>query len=470
VKVAAKLTSIIVATMCAVIAAGAVVRWRHDRAVFEDDMARDHTALGRYAAGSVAQALLARGPGGAEARVDRMNERNPDIRIRWLPGAPPAAPGRRDGRFYSYTALPPESPAFGTIEISESLERERANMRADLKQALALALAMAGVAALLSSLLGYRLLGRPLDLLARKARQVGAGQLAPPVVVAQADELGELAREMNLMCDRLADANARAGAESEARAAAQEALRQSDRLVTVGKLAAGLAHELGTPLNVVAARAAMIAALEAAPEQLASYGRIIQAQAERMNRILRQLMDFARGGAAPAGARAARAGTEIDLGDLSNRVGALLAPLAAQRQVSIHVGSALQAPVAVRGDATQVEQALTNLLVNAIQASSAGGEVTVEACMTRAAPPSGSAGIERAYARVDVRDRGAGIASEHGPRIFEPFFTTKDVGEGTGLGLSVAYGIARDHGGWIAVDSVPGQGTCFSLFLAAAPG
>ena len=476
-KVTAKLTSIIVATMCAVILAGAVVRWRHDRAVFEDDMARDHMALGRYAAGSVAQALIARGPRGAAARVERMNERNPEIRIRWLPpGAPPPAPGRRDGRFYSYTALPPESPELGTIEVSESLDRERANMRADLKQALALALAMAGVAAVLSSLVGYRLLGRPLAVLARKARQVGvgagagSGQLGPPVVVAHADELGELAREMNLMCDRLAEANARAGAESEARAAALEALRQSDRLATVGKLAAGLAHELGTPLNVVAARAAMIAALEAEPDQLASYGRIIQAQAERMNRILRQLMDFARGGAAPIGARAGRSGAEIDLGDLSRRVGALLAPLAAQRQISIQVGNALQRPVAARGDAAQVEQALTNLVVNAIQASPAGGEVTVEARLTRAAPPSDDGGAERTYARVDVSDRGAGIPSEHGPRIFEPFFTTKDVGEGTGLGLSVAYGIARDHGGWIAVDSVPGQGSCFTLFLAVAPG
>jgi len=470
VKVAAKLTSIIVATMCAVIAAGAIVRWRHDRAVFEDDMARDHVTLGRYAAGAVAQALLARGPREAAARIDRMNERNPEIRIRWLPGAPSRAPGRRDGRFYSYAALPPESPEPGTIEISESLARERSNMRADLKQSLAVALAMAGTAALLSSLLGYRMLGRPLALLARKARQVGAGQLAPPVVVTHADELGELAREMNLMCDRLAEANARAGAESEARAAALDALRQSDRLATVGKLAAGLAHELGTPLNVVAARAAMIAALEAGPDQLASYGRIIQAQAERMNRILRQLMDFARGGGAPVGARAARAGTEIDLSDLSQRVGALLAPLAAQREVAIHVGTILQAAIVARGDATQVEQAITNLVVNAIQASPSGGAVTVEACLTRAIPPAGAAGVERAYARVDVRDQGPGIAPEHGPRIFEPFFTTKDVGEGTGLGLSVAYGIARDHGGWIAVDSVPGQGSRFSLFLPATAG
>ncbi|HEY8927475.1 MAG TPA: HAMP domain-containing sensor histidine kinase, partial [Polyangia bacterium] len=142
----------------------------------------------------------------------------------------------------------------------------------------------------------------------------------------------------------------------------------------------------------------------------------------------------------------------------------------AQRQVSIHVEGALPTMIGARGDATQVEQALTNLVVNAIQASPEGGEVTVEACLTRAAPPSDPAGVERVFARVDVRDRGAGIAPEHGPRIFEPFFTTKDVGEGTGLGLSVAYGIARDHGGWIAVDSVPGQGTCFSLFLAAPPG
>ena len=467
-KVAAKLSWVIVASMCAVIAASAVVRWRHDRAIFEDDMTRDHLALARYAGGAVAQALLSHGQREAAARVNRMNQRNQEIHIRWMSGGP-GATGVHGDRFYSYAPLPPESPEPGTIEVSESLARERAYMRADLGQTVVVTLVMAATAALLSSLLGYRLIGSPLSLLAEKAHQVGTGQLQPPVVLSQKDELGVLAREMNLMCERLADSNARAAAESRARAAALDALRQSDRLATVGKLAAGLAHELGTPLNVVAARAAMITAGEGSADQVAGYGRIIEAQAERMNRIVRQLMDFARGGAGPLRMRFAAMAAELDLVEVARRTGALLAPLAAQRRVSVHVGEG-NAPVAGRGDAAQVEQALANLVANAIQVSPAGAEVDVDVDLVRTTPPHEIGGPERAFARVSVHDQGQGIVPGNEARIFDPFFTTKDVGEGTGLGLSVAYGIARDHGGWIAVDSQPGHGSRFSLFLPAAAG
>ncbi|HVR63849.1 MAG TPA: HAMP domain-containing sensor histidine kinase [Polyangia bacterium] len=468
-KVAAKLAWVIVASMCAVIAASAVVRWRHDQEIFEDDMARDHVALARYAGGAVAQALQSHGPAEAALRVDRMNQRNQEIHIRWIPGGPPRPSGVRGDRFYSYAPLPPESPEPGTIEVSESLARERAYMRADFQQTIIVTLVMATTAALLSALLGYRLIGTPLSLLAKKAHQVGTGQLQPPVALPQKDELGELAREMNVMCERLADSNARVAAESQARAVALDALRQSDRLATVGKLAAGLAHELGTPLNVVAARAAMIAAKEGGPDQLASYGRIIEAQAERMNRIVRQLVDFARGGASPLRVRVATMAAELDLVEIARRTSALLAPLAAQRRVSIHVGEG-SAAVAGRGDVAQVEQALANLLANAIQASPPRGEVDVGVDLVRATPPHGIGEPERAFARVSVHDQGPGIVPGNEARIFEPFFTTREVGDGIGLGLSVAYGIARDHGGWIAVDSQPGQGSRFSLFLPAAAG
>ena len=123
-------------------------------------------------------------------------------------------------------------------------------------------------------------------------------------------------------------------------------------------------------------------------------------------------------------------------------------------------------------DAGQIQQALTNLVVNAIQAMPAGGRLRASSTAARPAPPPGSARRQRGvYARLMVTDEGAGIPPELVSRVFEPFFTTKDVGEGTGLGLSVAYGIARDHGGWIEVESAAGRGSRFALFLpVTAPG
>ena len=88
----------------------------------------------------------------------------------------------------------------------------------------------------------------------------------------------------------------------------------------------------------------------------------------------------------------------------------------------------------------------------------------------RALPPVELGGPEAEWVRMDVMDEGEGISPETLPRVFEPFFTTKDVGEGTGLGLSVSYGLIRDHGGWISVSSEPGRGSCFSIFLPPGAG
>jgi signal transduction histidine kinase len=94
-----------------------------------------------------------------------------------------------------------------------------------------------------------------------------------------------------------------------------------------------------------------------------------------------------------------------------------------------------------------------------------GGRLSIEIRRERATPPPDAGGAEGEYARVSVRDTGEGIAEENLARLFEPFFTTKAVGEGSGLGLAVSYGLVREHGGWIAVESAPGKGSTFSTFL-----
>jgi len=117
-------------------------------------------------------------------------------------------------------------------------------------------------------------------------------------------------------------------------------------------------------------------------------------------------------------------------------------------------------PVWARGDAVQLEQVMSNLVVNAIHACAEGGRVEIS-CGVRS-----EGGEARAFVRVS--DDGHGMDAATRERIFEPFFTTKDVGQGTGLGLSVAHGIVQDHGGSIEVESVPQQGSRFSVFLPMA--
>ena len=112
-----------------------------------------------------------------------------------------------------------------------------------------------------------------------------------------------------------------------------------------------------------------------------------------------------------------------------------------------------------------MQQVFTNLVVNAVQALEAGGAVVVIVSRERATAPPAQGGAVADCICVRVRDDGPGIAPEHLAHVFEPFFTTKDVGQGTGLGLSVAYGIVHEHGGWMDVQSTPGEGTEFAVYL-----
>jgi signal transduction histidine kinase len=246
---------------------------------------------------------------------------------------------------------------------------------------------------------------------------------------------------------RLWDAQNRAEREAESRKATLEQLRHAQRLGTVGKLASGLAHELGTPLNVVAGRAKMIARGESDGASAVKDAKVIGEQAERMTAIIQQLLDFARSGAASR--------ERIDVAAVGRRAISMLEPMAEKKKVALLLEGA-DGEVHASCDARQLEQVMSNLVLNAIQAQEDGGEVRVEVSR------------EDGEVQVAVEDRGPGVPEELRERIFEPFYTTKDVGEGTGLGLSVAWGIVNEHGGRIGVSDRPGGGARFTLTLPMA--
>ena len=446
--------------------------YRRERDVFDKQMRSEATALGRALARGMAEVWDRDGEAAAREFLITASSQSEHIRARWVwldstsRDAPRASkealapvtanqvvvikdePGNL---LLTYIPVDVPEPRDGAIEIAQPLAEIDKYTSDSLRNEIIGSASAVVIAAALALLLGVVFIGRPISRLAAKARRVGTGDLTGPLVLGQRDELGELAAEINLMCDRLAD-------EQKAREVATEQLRHADRLTTVGKLASGLAHELGTPLNVVAGRARLIRDHEVEGTEVVDSARIVAEQADRMTALIRQLLDFAR-------PRPLHKAT-VNVASMAARACELVATIARKANVTLKP-PAPDDTLRVEADEGQLHQVLTNLVVNAIQAMPDGGtaELAVRV-VEQVAPPYVGQQAPR-WLAIEVRDTGIGMDDETRARIFEPFFTTKQVGEGTGLGLSVTWGIVREHGGWIDVQSVPGKGSTFTVYLPA---
>ena len=213
---------------------------------------------------------------------------------------------------------------------------------------------------------------------------------------------------------------------------------------------------MGTPLNVVSGRAALIGSGRLSDDDVRKSATIIKSEADRIAAIIRQLLDFAR--------RNTPQRKAVDLPKLVQQTAQLLAPISEKRNSSVEIVEAPES-LLLKVDSGQIQQVLTNLIVNAVESMPHGGHVEVSIAQVTATPPEERDGQPGEYARIAVCDRGEGISSEIMEQIFEPFFTTKAVGDGTGLGLSIAYGMVQEHGGWIDVSSEVGRGSCFTVYL-----
>ncbi len=231
-------------------------------------------------------------------------------------------------------------------------------------------------------------------------------------------------------------------------------LLRAEKFATVGVLAAGIAHEIGTPLGVVRGRAEyVLGKLGAGHPQAAGVGVIIE-QIDRVSRTIRQLLDFSR--LQPAAVR------PVMLGPLLHDVSELLRLEAERRQVRLEWELPEGVP-AIAADPDQLQQVLVNLALNACDACSAGGRVRLTATA-----PDASSSDAWGLVTLAVQDDGCGIPAESLNQVFDPFFTTKKRGQGTGLGLTVVAHVVRNHGGRVELESQPGRGTRVTVLWPAA--
>jgi two-component system NtrC family sensor kinase len=382
-----------------------------------------------------ADGVLSAGAFGAlpsDARAERIEQREDELRIALAVGAG------------------------GLLEIRKPLAAHHAAVRsARWSEAAHLAvLALFGTVTLLVA--GTRLLEWPLRALVARVRTLADGDDAGrPRDQQPRDELGTLASELERMSERLESAWDEMRRDRWMRTSTFERLRRADRLSTVGKLASSMAHDLGTPLNVVSGRAMMIMSTPSCPAEISSDARIIGEQANNMTRIIRRMLDHTR--------RRDLQLTSTPLTDLLQRAITLVEPLAEEQEVTIEHVRPLELVVTV--DENKVLQVLTILMVNGVEAMPGGGRLRLQASVLDVEEPPDSRAAAGTYVRISVEDSGAGIDANALDKIFEPFFSTKGGGEGTGLGLTVSHSIIRDHGGWLEAHSQPGHGSRFDVYL-----
>jgi two-component system, NtrC family, sensor kinase len=347
-------------------------------------------------------------------------------------GAPPESAER--GALESHIR---KSGAVIVADAEEMVDKERLSMRSALHTSTLVAIvflcvvvaSLAFVAAFLT-----RAVLTPLARFVNYAARIGAGDYSPIKPARKyRDEFSDLAIGLNRMLHELK--------------LRQEQVLQAGKMAAVGTLTSGIAHELNNPLNNIALTTETLidAFSDYSDEEKVKMLRQLYTQVERASSTVRNLLDFTR--------KDKPVFTSVSVGELLESTLRLVANELNLAQVEPCVELPAGLPK-ITGNPRNLQQVFLNLLLNGIQAMPDGGKLTVRAAVE-----------EGDVLRIDVADTGVGIPPENMGKIFDPFFTTKEPGQGTGLGLSVSFGIIEKHRGRIAVQSEVGRGTTFSIYL-----
>jgi two-component system, NtrC family, sensor kinase len=312
----------------------------------------------------------------------------------------------------------------------------------------------------LGSFILSRIVVRPISRLLAATGKIIGGQYGQQVRVSGSAELARLAESFNDMSATLllkeqevsGHVAALEKANADLRQAREEAIR-TEKMASIGLLAAGMAHEIGTPLASIMGYAELASGEQLDSSTIQDYARRISGDCARIDRIVRGLLDYSRPRVATV--------ESCDIRRLVVTTIEMLSQQGAFKDIRLATDCDEKMPE-VCVDPHQLEQVLINLLLNSRDAMPAGGKLAVRVKPDNSRRLPGQA---TSCLRIDVLDIGNGIPEEHLKRIFDPFFTTKPPGKGTGLGLAISARIIEGFGGRIEVKSRAGEGTCFSLWL-----
>lgn len=467
-KLTTKLVSSFVLCIFILVVVDSYLLVEQAKGILYEDTERGIRLLGKVLKKHVTYAWRKYGRRQAMKVLKSANIRSQHVEVRWLDKKPKILNDAKEGVWlfrekkgkvnHTVHALISVSipGSSGFVKISQPLMHLEKQLELIQYRTMVWIIGVSVLGVLVVLLFGIQVVGTRLQKLIGKVRSIGKGEFHSPLYLRGNDELSELAMSLNQMCQDMKQAQKQIQAEAKARLEALELLRQSDRLRVVGQLASGVAHEVGTPLNVISGRASLIEKQILTEDETIKSAGVIKQQVEYMTTIINQLLDFAR--------KRVPKRSRVSLWQVIVQACELLEPIAQKSGVSLQLINTQVHSEWVYVEASQITQVVTNLLMNAIQASWNGATIQVGLRSVHRKPPVPESD-DISCLCLFVEDTGGGISPEHLPHIFEPFYTTKDVGKGSGLGLSISYGIVQEHNGWIEVTSTLHQGSLFEVLL-----
>ncbi|MEF8822888.1 MAG: ATP-binding protein [Desulfohalobiaceae bacterium] len=335
--------------------------------------------------------------------------------------------------------------SIGLLQVSRKKSDIRNNIQRVKIQAIAF-LALAGTIMAGLVLFGFhRSVGRYLSGISQTMSRVRSGEHSHRASTQGPREIASLSRALNSMLDSMSHAEKEIAQRRDAQQDLEQKLRQSEKMAAIGQLASGVAHELGTPLSVIDGKAQRCLRSQDLSDVQRDGLQDIRYEVQRMERIVRQLLDFGR--------TSRQHRRWVPVAHVASSAYSLV-----QQEIPSDVPVTLDGPEpgpSIYVDPMRIEQVLTNLLRNALQADGVSKVVLSWSLQ------------DEEWIVMRVEDDGSGIPEDIRTKLFEPFFTTKKTGQGTGLGLSVVHGIVRDHGGEVHVSDSQLGGACLTVELPA---
>jgi len=353
-------------------------------------------------------------------------------------------------------AHPTSKKVLGVLDITiplASIDREIS--KNTIKMILFALLIILGISLMLSFLV-KKFIAKPMSKLLEGTKKVAAGDLQNRIAISKKDEIGRVAQSFNQMIENLSKANDeimkwtktlehRVEERTEELKKAQSQLIQSEKMASLGMMAAGIAHEINNPLTTILLNSNLLLEDEECSKSYQEELEIISDEATRCGKIVKGLLDFAR-----------QSKPEKRLADINlvlNQTLAIIESQAPFYNIVINKNYDDQLPQ-IMVDPNQIKQVFMNMILNAAEAMSEGGELTISTDISS----------DNGYILIKFVDTGCGISQENLSKLFDPFFSTKET-RGTGLGLAVSYGIVRKHNGSIEVESELGLGSSFMVKL-----